>query len=105
MNEKVNTFSLSGDEFMPKMDLRQPGFTYSASGPFTKNQERIDLKKTGDLRYISQKEKDRNFFQNSLAYGDFKDLNRRAFADEILVSRISILLKIQTIMDINADLF
>ena len=57
MNEKVNTFSLSGDEFMPKMHLRQPGFTYSASGPFTKNQERIDLKKNPrDLRYISQKE-------------------------------------------------
>ena len=45
MNEKVNTFSLSGDEFIPKMHLRQPGFTYSASGPFTKNQERIDFKK------------------------------------------------------------
>ena len=27
------------------MHLRQPGFTYSASGPFTKNQERIDFKK------------------------------------------------------------
>ena len=49
MNEKVNTFSLSGDEFMPKMDLRQPGFTYSASGPFTKNQERIDLKKKQEI--------------------------------------------------------
>ena len=42
---------------MPKMHLRQPGFTYSASGPFTKNQERIDFKKKPrDLRYISQKE-------------------------------------------------
>ena len=42
---------------MPKMHLRQSGFTYSASGPFTKNQERIDFKKkTRDLRYISQKE-------------------------------------------------
>ena len=57
------------------------------------------------MRYISQKEKDRNFFQNSLAYGDFKDLNRRAFADEILVLKILILLKIQTMMDINVDLF
>ena len=24
---------------MPEMDLRQPGFTYSACGPFTKKQE------------------------------------------------------------------
>ena len=57
MNEKVNTFSLSGDEFMPKMDLRQPWFTYSASGPFTKNQERIDLKKKQEIWDIFLKRK------------------------------------------------
>ena len=37
MNEIVNTFLLSGDTFMPGMHLKQPGFTYSACGPFTKN--------------------------------------------------------------------
>ena len=26
---------------MPEMHLRQPGFTYTARGPFTKNKERI----------------------------------------------------------------
>ena len=26
---------------MPEMHLRQPGFTYSACGPFTKHKERI----------------------------------------------------------------
>ena len=26
---------------MPKLHLRQPGFTYSASGPFTKHNEMI----------------------------------------------------------------
>ena len=26
---------------MPAMHLRQPGFTYSACGPFTRNKERI----------------------------------------------------------------
>ena len=34
-------FLLAGDGFMPDMHLRQPGFTYSACGPFTKNKERI----------------------------------------------------------------
>ena len=35
------------------MNLRQPGFTYSACGPFTKNKERIQkLKEMGDSRYI-----------------------------------------------------
>ena len=26
---------------MPEMHLKEPGFTYSACGPFTKNKERI----------------------------------------------------------------
>ena len=41
MNEIVNKFLLAGDKFMPEMHLRQPGFTYSACGPFTKNIEQI----------------------------------------------------------------
>ena len=40
---------------MPKMHLRQPGFTYSACSPFTKNKKRINkIKETGDSRYIYQ---------------------------------------------------
>ena len=42
MNEMVNTFLLAGDKFMPEMHLRQPDFTYSACGPFTKNKKRIE---------------------------------------------------------------
>ena len=30
---------MAGDKFMPEKHLRQPGFTYSACGPFTKNKE------------------------------------------------------------------
>ena len=37
MNEIVNRFLLAVDKFMPEMHLKQPGFTYSASGLFTKN--------------------------------------------------------------------
>ena len=33
---------LAGDKFMPEMHLIQPGFTYSACGPFTKNKGRIE---------------------------------------------------------------
>ena len=42
MNEIVNKFLLAGDNIMPKMHLRQPAFTYSACGPFTKSKERIE---------------------------------------------------------------
>ena len=49
MNEIVHKFLLAGDTFMPEMHLRQPGFTYSACGPFTKNKEIIQkFKETGD---------------------------------------------------------
>ena len=40
MNETVNKFLLPGDKFMPEMHLKQPGFTYSACGPFTESKER-----------------------------------------------------------------
>ena len=42
MNEIINKFLLVSDKFMPEMHLRQPGFTYSVCGPFTKNKERIE---------------------------------------------------------------
>ena len=47
MNEIVNNFLLATwDTFMPEMHLKQPGFTYSDCGLFTKNEERIQkLKK------------------------------------------------------------
>ena len=41
----------------------QPGFTYSACGPFTKNKEEIQkFKETGDLRFIYQNEPDKACF-------------------------------------------
>ena len=50
MNETVNKFSLAGDKFMPEMYLRQPGFTYIACGPFTKNKETVQkFKETVDF--------------------------------------------------------
>ena len=55
MNEIDDKFLLAGDKFMPEIYLRQPGFTYNACGPFTKNKERIQkFNETGDSRYIFQ---------------------------------------------------
>ena len=85
MNEIVNKFLLAGDKFMPEMHLRQTGFTYSACGPFTKNKERIQkFKGAGDSRFIYQNELDKACFHHDVAYRDFKDLNRRTFADKVL---------------------
>ena len=38
----------------------------------------------GDSRYIYQKELDKACFQHDMADLDFKDLNRRPFADKVL---------------------
>ena len=49
-----------GDKFMPEKRLRQPQFTCSACGPFTKNKKRIQkFKETGDSRYIYRNELDK----------------------------------------------
>ena len=45
MNEIVNTFLLAGDKFMPEIHLKEPGSTYSACGPFTRNKKRIQKHK------------------------------------------------------------
>ena len=48
---------------MPEMILKQPGFTYSACGPFIRNKDRIQkFKETGDSRYIYRNELDKACF-------------------------------------------
>ena len=55
MNEIVNKVLLVGDKCMPEMHLKQPGFTYSACGSFTKNKERIEnFMNTGKRNYIDK---------------------------------------------------
>ena len=86
MIEIVNTFLLVCAEFMPDMHLKQRGFTYSACGPFTKNKAKIlkKFKETGDTSYIYKNELDKACFQHDMAYGDFKDLERRNVSDKVL---------------------
>ena len=57
MYDIVNTLLLAGEQFMPEMHLKQPTFTYSVCGPFTKSKERIQkFKETGDTKYIYRNE-------------------------------------------------
>ena len=89
MNEIVNKFLLAGDKFMPEMHLKQPGFTYSACGPFTKNKERIEkFMQTGNTDFIYKNELDRAFFQHYMAYGKSKDLAKRTLSDKVLRDKI-----------------
>ena len=85
MDEIINNFLLAGDKFMPEMYFKQPGFTYSACGPFTKNKQRNQkFMQTGDTNYIYRNELDKAYFQHDMVYGDFKDLKRRTQSNKVL---------------------
>ena len=60
------------------MPLKQPGFTYSVCGPFTKNKEKIEkLMETGNTNFINKNQLDKACFQHDMAYGKSKDLAKR----------------------------
>ena len=85
MNEVFNKFLLAGDTFMPEIHLKQPGFTYSACEPFTKNKERIQkFWQTGDTSFICKIELHKVCFQHGMVYGNLKELARRTASDEVL---------------------
>ena len=69
MNEIVNKFLFAQDEFMPEMHLKQPGFTYSVCGLFTKNKEWTQkFKETGDSRYIYKNGLNKACFQHMFPF-------------------------------------
>ena len=55
MNKIVNKFSLASNKFMPEMHLIQPGFSYSACGPLTKNKEEFKNLKKQEIHVIFTK--------------------------------------------------
>ena len=70
---------------MPEMYLKQPGFTYSACGPFTKNKQRIEkFMPTGNTNFLYKNELDKACFQHDMAYGKTKDLVKRTWLDKVL---------------------
>ena len=89
MNEIVNEVLLAG-EFMPEMYLRQPGFTYSACGAFTRNKQRIQKSmQTGDTNYIYRNELDKACFQHDMAYGRSEEVEKRTLSDKVLKDKTS----------------
>ena len=88
MNNTINKLLLAGDKFMPEIHLRQPQFTYSACGPFTKHEQRIQkFQETGDTNYIYKNELDKACFDHDAAYSDSEDLTKRTDADKILKNK------------------
>ena len=88
MNKIINKFLLTGDKFMAELHLKEPGFTHSACGPFTKHRKRIQkFRETGDLKHLYRSELDKPCFAHDAAYSDSKDLTKRTISDKILKDR------------------
>ena len=71
------------------MHLKQPGFTYSACRPFTKNKERIEKfmhARNSDLVY--KNDLDKAWFQHDMAYGKLKNLAKRTQPDKVLEDKV-----------------
>ena len=88
MNKTINNFFLTKDKCMPEFHLKQPGFTCTACGPFTKHRERIKkLRETDNLKYLYRNELGKACFALDAAYSDSKDLAKRIMLDKILKDR------------------
>ena len=85
MNEIVNKFLFAGEKFMPELHLKQPGFTYSACGPFTRNIEIIaKFMQAVNIDFIYRNELDEACFRHDMAYGKSKDFAKRTQSNKVL---------------------
>ena len=71
------------------MHLNQPGFTYSACGPFSRTKERTQkFTQTGNTDFIYRNELDKASFQYDMAYGKSNDLAKRTQSDKVFRDKI-----------------
>ena len=88
MNEIVNKLLLAGDQ-MSRMHLKQPGFTYSACVPSTKNKKRTEkFMQAENINFIYRNELDKACFQHDIVYGKSKDLTKRTQSDKLLRDKV-----------------
>ena len=79
---------LAGDKLIIEMHLRQPGFTYSACGRFTKHRGGIlKIRETGNFSCSCRNELDKACFSNDASYSNSKDLAERTIWDKTLKYR------------------
>ena len=70
---------------MPELRLKQPGFTYSACGPFNRNKEEIEkFMQTGNIDFIYRNELEKAYFQHDMAQDKSNNLAKRTQSDKVL---------------------
>ena len=59
----INSFLLTGDKYIPKLHLKQPEFTYSACGQFTKHRERSQkFREARNVKFWQYRFESENYF-------------------------------------------
>ena len=99
-SDVINKFLLIGDKFMPEMHLWDPKVKkYSACGPFTRHQQRInEFMKDRRLSHIAKNRLDAACFQHDSAYNKYKDSVNKKQSDIVLKNKA---LKIDTNPKVN----
>ena len=88
MNKIINKSLLTRDKFMPELYLKQPGFAYSACGPFTKHHKKIHkFRESGNLKHIYKNKLDKACLAHDAGYSDNIDLAKRTISHKILKDR------------------
>ena len=85
----INRFLLIGDKFMPEMHLWDPKVgKYSACGPFTRHEQRInDFMNDGKISHILKNKLDAACFQHDSTYAKYKDRLNRKKSDVVLKNK------------------
>ena len=74
MNKISNNILLNGEKYIPELHLKQPGYTYSVCGPFTKHRERIEtIRETCNLKRLYRNEPDKAYFTYDRKYSYSKN--------------------------------
>ena len=69
---------MTENKFTPEWYLKQPRFTYSDCGQFTKHCKRI--RETGSLKHLYQRELDKSCFAHDDAYSESNNVAMRSIS-------------------------
>ena len=79
---------MTGDKFIQELHLKQPRFTYSTCGPFTKHYDRIKkFREASNLKHLCKNKLDKACFALDAAYFDSKDTAKTTILGKILKVR------------------
>ena len=88
MNEIISKCLFTGDKRLPELRLKQPGFTYSSCGAFTKRREIFQkFRETRHAKHLYAKGSRKAYFAHNAAYCDRKNLAKRTISDKVLKGR------------------